>query len=628
MSTIVLLACAVLPPAPGRSAILVRTGPAGTELREFVEGARLDDTTLNLCGRWGVAVNVGNFDFDPEPEIVCRLSQVAANDLNITKLSVLDNDLNLMWSDSWGYSGNPEMASPCLADIDHDGRDEIIVSMAETFFPDPPAYPCRIYVLDGMTGEVKPGWPFVMPGYPDFPYHDVHSEPAAADIDRDDTVEIVLQVDDLGSIRKPGAGLYVLRPDGESLWKYIFYSDTLDRHGAYTSPAVGDLDHDGRLEIVCHAGHFRREWPYPVVEKRLWIMNHDGTVRRQWQTEGPGGDYTPDYASPALGDINADGVPEIVLALRRGILAVYDTAGNLLSGFPKDLTADAGYYPANPVTRAFSTPALADLNQDGSPEIILGTSGRERDNTRWAGRVHAFKADGAALHGFPVRTRNAIWYSPGAADLNGDAALEIATAGCDSAFYVIKSDGDSLAGWPLRHFPTYWLPDVGSYAFLEGIIPMSRTPFLLDLDADGRTEILMEGRDGRFYIWESEGLPLPPRRPCPTFRFNKERTGWFDDAVLGVESRAGRTGTIHGIPSGPDGSVVSAGSVDLLLTSPGFRSTEVSVFDRTGRLARTLRQHAVPGLNRVNLPLAGLSPGVFLLRIRGVSESIRLVVLR
>lgn len=619
MLSVLLLVPALFVP-PGRTATVTRTDSDRAVAQAFGPGV-FDDTTLNLSGRWGVTVNTGNFDADPAPEIACRLSLPAPQNLNISRLVVLDDDLSMMWQDSWGYSGNPEMASITIADLDADGRDDIIIPFAETFFSVAPLYKCRIYALDGATGATKPGWPFVLPGWPEDPYHDTHSEVAVADVNGDSLPDVVVQVEDLGSIRKPGCGVYLLNAQGDSIWKHLFYTDTLDRHGSYTSPAVCDLDNDGHKEIICHVGHFERAYPYIVVERRLFILNHDGTVRRQWQTEGPGGGFSPDYASPVVGDLSGGPAPEILVVRRPGWLDCYDTLGTMLPGFPVDLNADARYHPpSSALTRALATPALGDLNCDLSPEIILGTSGRETCNTRWAGRVHAFNADGSPYRGFPVPTRNAIWYSPAVGNIDATASLEILTAGCDSTFYVLDAQGNSVPGWPVTDFPTYWLPDRGSYAFLEGIIPMSRTPFLADIDSDGLVEILMEGSDGTFHTWDASAAFDPARLPCPTFRFDKERTGVYQPFSSAVAEPRGPAPA-----SLPAATIARAGALRLQLP-PGLGGAHLIVVrDCAGRVMREL--HCAPGPDgSTELDLTGLPAGVAFVHAPGLNRPRRVVL--
>jgi hypothetical protein len=620
LSVLLLMPALFVP--PGRVATVTRTDAEGAAVQAFGPGAFVD-TTVNLSGRWGVTVNTGNFDADPALEVACRLSLPAPQNLNISKLVVLDDDLTVMWQDSWGYSGNPDMTSVTVGDIDSDGIDDIVITFAETFFSVAPLYKCRVYALDGQTGAVKAGWPFILPGWPEDPYHDVHSEVAIADINADDTVEIIAQVDDIGSIRKPGAGVYVLRPDGDSLWKMLFYHDTLDRHGAYTSPAVCDIDGDGTREIICHVGWFQRAYPYPVIEKRLFILNCDGTIRRDWQTEGPGGAFSPDYSSPTVGNITGDASPEILVARRSGWLDCYDTLGRMLPGFPVDLNADARYHPpSSALTRAFATPALGDLNDDLLPEIVVGTSGRETCNTRWAGRVHAFNSDGSAVHGFPVPTRNAIWYSPAIGNVDAGPGLEILTAGCDSTFYVLDAQGGNLPGWPVRDFPTYWLPDRGSYAFLEGIIPMSRTPFLADIDSDGLVEILMAGADGTFHCWDGSAGYDPGRLPCPTFRFDRQRTGVWRRVSSAVAERGSRPR----LPTLPGQSVLRPGPVRFRLPVSADHSCRVVVRDCAGRLLREWPGLTADREGSVRLDLSGLCPGVIFVHAAGQVGARRFVL--
>ncbi|HDQ99171.1 MAG TPA: VCBS repeat-containing protein [candidate division WOR-3 bacterium] len=624
LAVIILLPGLLVP--PGATVTVCRTSAFGVDHYDIEHGRALDDTSIILSDRWGVTVNTGFFTGGPEPGIAVRLSRPAYENpgLSVSKLVVLDHRLNILWQDSWGYSGNPEMSSITVADLDGDGRDEIIIPFAQTFFSQPPQYKGRILVLDGATGAVRPGWPFILPGWPEDPYHKVHSEVAAADLTGDGRLEIVVQVADLGSIRKPGAGLYVIDADGDSLWKHLFYEDSIHRHGSYTSPAVADIDGDGIPEILCHAGVFSDDHPYPVIEKRFFIINADGTVRRHWQTEGPGGGWSPDYSSPVVGDLDGDDVPEIVFARRGGWLDCYDTLGNMRPGFPVNLTTDAGYYPANPVSRAFATPALADLTGDGRLEIVVGTSGREACNTRWAGRVHAFDADGNALPGFPGTTRNAIWYSPAIGNADADPGLEILTAGCDSSFYLVDAAGNHLPGSPRTGFPTYWLPDRGSYAFIEGIIPMSRTPFLTDLSGNGLVDILMSGADGSFHAWPTDAPHIAGRFPSPTFRFDRARTGWYRPPTTGTASPRPVAPARPGI-LGP--TIRRPGPIRLALPAPADAARAIAARDAAGRTLRTRPVSADERDGRViEFDLTGLPAGVIFLHIEGQAGAARLVL--
>ncbi|MBM3323689.1 hypothetical protein FJY69_09475, partial [candidate division WOR-3 bacterium] len=268
------------------------------------------------------------------------------------------------------------------------------------------------------------------------------------------------------------------------------------------------------------------------------------------------------------------------------------------------------------------SPAFADLNQDGYLEIVVGSSGRESTNTRWAGRVHVLQHDGAPLRGFPVGTRNAIWYSPGIGNFDSDPQVEVMTAGCDSNLYCINHDGTPSPGWPRTGFSTYWLPDAGSYAFIEGIIPLSKTPFFADVDRDSLVDVLMTGKDGMLYVFGGAASYRPEWLFCPTFRFNKERTGWFKSPVscVGATPPAGLRSSLW---SYPGGSIVRHGRAAIELRHA--TSGPVQVFDGLGRVVGVLAHDRLPaGVHRFEFTLPG--PGVYLVRACGLDQPARLVV--
>jgi M6 family metalloprotease-like protein len=161
---------------------------------------------------------------------------------------------------------------------------------------------------------------------------------AAGDLDRDGQTEIV-------AAHYQG-GIAALKLDGEPLsgWP-VEMSGTV-----VSSPALGDLDGDGYLEVIISGDNTIEAWNYngsPVNDFPISISRTD-----------PAGQLR---SSPLLGDVTGDGSIDIVVGTPRGLLAARDRFGEPLDGWP---LACAGALNASP--------ALADLDGDGDVELLAG----------------------------------------------------------------------------------------------------------------------------------------------------------------------------------------------------------------------------------------------------------------
>jgi hypothetical protein len=120
--------------------------------------------------------------------------------------------------------------------------------------------------------------------------------------------------------------------------------------GVSTGPALGDLDADGTLEIVVASG------------SRIHALNLAGASLDYFPVTAPGAaSFT---SNPVIGDLDADGLPEVVAVTREGLVVSYDGHGRLTPGFP--LQAGTG-------TQAVTIAAvLGDLVQ--SVDIVLSVA--------------------------------------------------------------------------------------------------------------------------------------------------------------------------------------------------------------------------------------------------------------
>ena len=188
------------------------------------------------------------------------------------------------------------------------------------------------------------------------------------------------------------------------------------------------------------------------------------------------------YAAPLIADLDGDGTQEIVVGnLVRWQLEVYNADGTLRPGWPQVLKAEVK-----------AAGAVADLDGDGKLEVVVG-------DTR--GYLHAFRHDGQPLPGWPIKIGPAdasyrILARPALADLTGDGRPEVILALSDGKLYVFGADGNLLPGWPVS---------IGDAADTYGNHVFDSSPVVADLDGDGQLEIVVGAYDKHAYAYQANG---------------------------------------------------------------------------------------------------------------------------
>jgi hypothetical protein len=230
--------------------------------------------------------------------------------------------------------------SPALADFDGDGDDEIVFLEKTSQYT-----PTRstLYVFDG-DGTVLPGWPYTAPDVPAST-----SSPAIADLDGDGDLEIVAVVEN---------GVLVMHHDGTFVtgWPRSLPAipDSPSFRDFVSSPAIGDVDRDGRLDIALG-------WLNGNVH--LWTgataQTHGG-FPADLSDDGSG--FAQYMRSPIIGNIDGDPDLEIVLPCGDAKLYAVNSDGTAVAGFP---------ISSEGVTHG--SVALWDVDGDGSVNLIVQT---------------------------------------------------------------------------------------------------------------------------------------------------------------------------------------------------------------------------------------------------------------
>jgi hypothetical protein len=153
-------------------------------------------------------------------------------------------------------------------------------------------------------------------------------------------------------------------------------------------------------------------------------------------------------------NVQGDDLPEIVVSLNDGCMYAFDALGLQLWRY--------NYTHAKAIMFA-SEPTAADLNQDGSPEIIFTTYGDPDHHD--SGRLIILAADGAVLHDIPLPgpghngNGNGAPSAPTIADIDGNGELEILVQTFDHGMDIFTVPGSSsncllwttARGGPLRN---------------------------------------------------------------------------------------------------------------------------------------------------------------------------------
>ena len=355
------------------------------------------------------------------------------------------------------------LASPVLADFDHDGKPEIVQA----------AFDGNVYIWHG-DGTPLAGWPVAIHSPGADMYNRIVSTPAVGDFNGDGIPDVVTgsneefgggagQTGDAGNIYLiDGRGMNT--PGGAPFFKdwpiqivtlHIF---PLVAEGTDSAPAIGDFSGDGKPEILMQGNSAGPPFVLPVDPGKQRPPNDPPNLQPVYHTDagtqvgfdpsvifGAGTKaFGPDtmiplFSHPSIGDLDEDGVPDAITA---GVSLSW--VGAHSGGHPARVQELLGMWSGATGHMMWGSPvpiedltflvneAIADITGDGYPEVMIGTGGYF---------VRAVDACGCEAPQWPKFTNGWLIASPAVGDIDGDHKVEVVTGTRDGYLFAWHTPG-------------------------------------------------------------------------------------------------------------------------------------------------------------------------------------------
>ena len=330
----------------------------------------------------------------------------------------------------------------------------------------------------------------LMPGWPQTTGDKVSGSPALGDLDGDGLLEVVVGSND--------GEVYAWHADGTAVTGW----PQTTGGAVYGSPALGDLDGGGSLEVVVGSN-----------DGKVYAWHADGTAVAGWP-QATGGQVD---GTPALADLDGDGDLEVLVGSYDTKVYAWHDDGSAVAGWP---VSTGGWVR--------SSPALGDLD-GGGLDVVAGS---------YDGNLYAWHADGTSVSGWPQSAAGAVYASPALGDLDGDGHLEVVAGSLGKKVYAWHANGTVVTGWPQEPgdevYSSAALGDIDGDGALEVVVGsldwnvyawhgngaavagwpkitghwVTGSPALADMDGDGDREVVVGSRDRNVYVWNGDGTPV------------------------------------------------------------------------------------------------------------------------
>lgn len=276
------------------------------------------------------------------------------------------------------------------------------------------------------------------------------------------------------------------------------------RHGANTL-AFGDIDGDGDPDL------FWGDYFEPgllLFENRARACGTPDLRAAPQRFPVGAGLLTSGYNAPAIGDVDGDGLLDVVMGVIGGAF------------FPARTAVDNLYYLRQSARGVFekvtarllrtvdvgneSVPTLTDLDGDGDLDLLVGN--KIEPNADTTGSITWFENTGTTREPAfrdrgPLPIHGEFHYAPTSADLDGDGLPDL----------IVGTWRDRVQWWRnrgSRSAPEWTLADTALVILTRG---SNTTPALSDLDGDGDLDMIVGEASGQLNLYRNVGSRTAPK---------------------------------------------------------------------------------------------------------------------
>jgi hypothetical protein len=363
-----------------------------------------------------------------------------------------------------------------FADIDSDGDKDLF--WGDFFEPSvlliENTGSCQTPNFRGEPQPFPPPDPLMSSGY---------NAPSFTDVNGDGNLDLFVGV--LGGAFNPNrtahANFYFYEQGDDGLFtlKTRRFLDQIDV-GSESLPVFADIDGDGDQDLFL-ANKISAENSRTSV---LLFVENTGTGTEPMFAVRDSLNLIPSFHyAPAMADLDADGDLDMLLGTWNDGIAFYRNAGSRQS--PEFVLEQEAYVK---LTRgSHSVPALVDIDADGDLDLFVGETSGTINFYRNNGSpsLPKFELVSDEYSGIDVGRRSVPRFLD--VDRDGDFDLVAGTEG--NGLLIFENVGD-------RTSPRF----AAAATYLSEVPPIS-TPAFVDLDGDGRDELLVGGISGGLYYF-------------------------------------------------------------------------------------------------------------------------------